>query len=479
MSLTVRQYSGQRLRPDPDRVISRLFLPSVEPPHLHRAQQLVERVLAIDDDTVAELLPPLLAEFGLRHRDLNHVLRGNAAMVHPPEGLSDERLLLLGAVFTSEYAVEGAALCNPSVVRHPDQSGLADGELRVAVSLRGIGEGHFSVLQFTSAVVDAEEWRFEARDGNLLGGNVASASVSKKLVAELVRNGGEYDELTSVILRMMPRQVTGQNLEQILVDLPPDLLLHPEAHRRVDMLRRAVGSAYTVTFPEDSRLDQRVLLPAAEDESNGVEDARFTLFHDGDFAEYRACYTAYNGHAIGNRLLTSPDLRTFTSCRLSGPGARNKGMALFPRPIGGRQLALSRADGVTIGVTSSSDGLRWREPVPIERPSAPWQIIQTGNAGPPLETPRGWLVVVHGVGPMRTYSLGAVLLDLEDPTRIIGRLRRPLLAPYEHAGYVPNVVFSCGTLTHAGRLFIPYGMGDATVGVASVLMDELLDELSG
>jgi predicted GH43/DUF377 family glycosyl hydrolase len=476
MSATVRLHDDQQLRPDADRVIGRLFLPSIEPPHVHRAKDLVRRMLELDDATVSRLLETMLGQFAHHHPDLLATLRSNAAVVAPrDEEISDERLLLLGAAFTSEYTVEGAALCNPSVVPHPDQ---VDGDaLKVAVSLRGIGEGHLSALEFTSATISDGEWVFEERRTPLHAGSLTQAPVPRDLFAALVANGPELDELTTSVLRVVPEEVESSDVERVLIDLPPDLLLHPEAHVRVDALRRRAGSVYTVSFPETTDLSQRVLAPAAEDERQGIEDARFTLFRDDGGLTYRACYTAYDGRAISNRLLISPDLRTFRSFPLTGPGARNKGMALFPRKVGGRYLALSRADGMTIGVTASEDGYRWEEPTGVEGPRDPWQILQMGNGGTPLETPYGWLVVTHGVGVMRTYSLGVILLDLEDPTRVIGRLDHALLPPVAHAGYVPNVVFTCGAIIHQGRLFIPYGIGDLSISVASVDLDELLAEL--
>jgi len=274
-------------------------------------------------------------------------------------------------------------------------------------------------------------------------------------------------------------EVEGHDLETALDGVHPDLLLHPEAHLRVAELRRWARSGYTVSFEPTSKLHQRVLLPAAEDEAQGLEDARFIRFtHDDGRVDYRATYTAYDGVRIGNRLLISPDLQKFSSWPLSGPGARNKGMALFPRRVGGKLMALSRADGMTIGVTTAKHGYVWKEPVNIEGPTSPWQILQVGNASPPLETSHGWLVVTHGVGLMRSYSLGAILLDLDDPTIVLAKLERPLLPPAVHGGYVPNVVFSCGAIIQGGRLFIPYGVGDAQISVASLDVEDLIAEMT-
>jgi predicted GH43/DUF377 family glycosyl hydrolase len=480
VSTTIRHHPDQHLAPDLERVIGRLFLPSSEPPHVHRAQDLVRRVLALDDAQVAELLPTVLDGFSAHHPDLPSLLKANASVTAPVGvELSEERQLVLGAAFTCEYVLEGAALCNPSVMPHPDQSGLQPGELRVAVSLRAIGEGHVSALEFITAVVTAESWRFDSRTEVPVSGQVGSAALHTSLLAALASQGKELDELTKNILATLPDEVEGRDIETALDEIHPDLLLHPEAHLRVAELRRWARAAYTVTFDPGSRLHQRVLLPAAEDESQGVEDARFVRFtHDDGRVDYRATYTAYDGARIGNRLVTSPDLRTFTSTPLSGPGARNKGMALFPRKVGGKYLALSRADGMTIGVTTANHGFVWKDPVNIEGPTSPWQILQVGNASPPLETPHGWLVVTHGVGLMRTYSLGAILLDLDDPTQVVAKLERPLLTPEVHGGYVPNVVFSCGAIIQGGRLFIPYGIGDSQISVASLDVEELIADMT-
>jgi predicted GH43/DUF377 family glycosyl hydrolase len=480
VSTSITHHPDQHLVPDLERVIGRLFLPSSEPPHVHRAQALVRRILDLDETEIETLLPTILGGFSAHHQDLPGLLRANAAVPAPPGlELSEARELVLGAAFTCEYVLEGAALCNPSVMPHPDQSGLAPGELRVAVSLRAIGEGHISALEFISAVVTADSWRFDARDNVAVGGHIGPAAIHRSLLAALVSRGKELDELTKNLLAALPEEVEGHHIEAALDDVHPDLLLHPEAHVKVAELRRWARAGYTVGFDPASTMQQRVLMPAAEDESQGIEDARFVQFtHDDGRVDYRATYTAYDGTRIGNRLLVSPDLRSFTSWPLSGPGARNKGMALFPRRVNGQLMALSRADGMTIGVTTAELGYLWSEPVNIEGPTAPWQILQVGNASPPIETPHGWLVVTHGVGVMRTYSLGAILLDLDDPRIVLAKLERPLMPPVAHGGYVPNVVFSCGAIIQDGRLFIPYGIGDAKISVASMDVNDLIAEMT-
>jgi predicted GH43/DUF377 family glycosyl hydrolase len=260
-----------------------------------------------------------------------------------------------------------------------------------------------------------------------------------------------------------------------------DLLMRPGAADTVEIVRRLVSSAYDIEFDAGIQLEQQVLMPSAPDESNGMEDARFTRFTDDDgTVEYRATYTAYDGRRIAPRLLTSPDLRHFQARLLSGPAARNKGMALFPRRVAGKYLALCRSDGESTGLSRSSDGIEWGPERVLQAPSLSWEMLQVGNCGPPIETDRGWLVLTHGVGPMRTYSIGALLLDLDDPARVLAHLESPLLAPAadEREGYVPNVVYSCGAMLHARTLWVPFGVGDARIAVARAELEDVLDAMT-
>lgn len=418
-----------QLLPDPRRVIARLFMPQPEPGSPSRSAATVNRILALPDDVVQAEADRVLVSFSARHHDLRGLLAGHmaavAAEVPGLTGLSSARALLIGASFTAEYAVEGAALCNPSAVPHPDQSGLLPGQLRVAMSLRGIGEGHLSSIGFASAVVGpGSAWAFEERELPAVAGTATSPAGGRSPL--------------------------------------PD-------------------ASWGVDFPADTDLSQQVLLPAAPEESNGLEDARFVRFTDDTGAvDYRATYTAYDGQRISPRLLTSRDLSSFTAHRLSGPAARNKGMALFPRMVHGRHLALCRTDGVSNSLTSSADGITWDAPLLVQVPERSWEIIQIGNCGSPIETDRGWLVLTHGVGSMRTYSIGAILLDLDDPSIMVARLDEPLLrtAPDERDGYVPQVVYSCGGLVHDGLLWVPHGIGDVRIGVVWCSLAQVLDAMT-
>lgn len=476
------------LEPDPSRVITRLFAPGGSAtPGRSRLQAIADRVMAIPEPDVDRLAARVIVEFAGRGDDLAGAVRANAALVADQVGggapLTASRTVLLGAALTAEYATEAAALCNPSAAIHPDQSGLVPGQLRVAVSLRVIGEGHISSIAFVDAVVGpGPNWSFGPRHTPVVPGRITPATWSRdRLRASLAAHGG-VDAVGAAVLGALPEPFTRGDFEHALAGLPGRLRTQPGASGTIDLVRRTLASAYSVEFPPDSALSQRLLFPHAAPESNGMEDARLTRFTDDDGrVEYRATYTAYDGRDIAPRLLTSPDLRQFAAGPLVGPAATNKGMALFPRRVGGEHLALCRTDGETISLARSADGFRWSSPVTVHAPVEPWEVIQVGNCGPPIETGPGWLVLTHGVGPMRTYAIGAILLDLDDPTRVIGRLRAPLLGPDadERDGYVPNVVYSCGGIAHDGRLWIPYGIGDARIGVAWVDLAELLAALTG
>jgi predicted GH43/DUF377 family glycosyl hydrolase len=484
------------LHADPSRVVAGLFLPGEQPHQTYsRAAAIVDRVLALDEVEVEQRAAQLVEDFEARHRNYPKLLARHASIVatHVDDRarLSPARMLVLGAIFTAEYAAEAAALCNPSAVAHPDQSGLRPGQLRVAVSLRAIGEGHISSIAFCVAVIGpGASWTFSNREHPVVAGEVSLGEWSNDqfravLTAQAADAGqnasGGVDELTNAVLFALPDHFNATDLERALGETPVELLTGPDAPAKIDLLRRVVASAYHVDLPTDTTLAQRILRPSAAEESGGMEDARFTRFTGRDGAvEYRATYTAYDGRQIAPRLLLSPDLRRFRVHRLAGPAARNKGMALFPRLVGGGHLALCRTDGESISLATSTDGYAWSEPRLIHEPTDVWEMRQVGNCGPPIETGRGWLVLTHGVGPMRRYAIGALLLDLDDPRRVIGRLGQPLLEPDrdEQDGYVPNVVYSCGGLVHDERLWLPYGISDSRIGVSWTRLDDLLDELA-
>jgi predicted GH43/DUF377 family glycosyl hydrolase len=477
-----------RLRPDPRRVVARLFVPGQEGlvAGESRAGSVIDRVLALDDDQVTTTLEQVRSLFTGRYRDLGAVLDRHyelvAHRVTGPLALSEERRLLVGAYFTQEYAVEAAAVCNPSMVPHPDQSGTLPGQLRFVMSVRAIGEGHRSAIEFRTGTVDAEGTVAIDEPGvHLSTGRPGPVRYGRDLFHRLLRANDDDGSSAAFVLEQLPDPFDADQLAAAVRALRQQLVTRRSAIKTIERMEAIAASTYQVVFPDHSALSERVMLPVAPTESHGMEDARFVRFTGADGAvEYHATYTAYDGEQITVQRLSTTDFVTFTSTPLSGRAAVDKGMALFPRPINGHYAALSRWDRTTNSVVLSDDPLVWEDPISLQSPAEPWDTVQLGNCGSPLETPAGWIVLTHGVGPMRRYVIGAELLDLDEPARVIGHLRQPLIVPLpaERDGYVPNVVYSCGAMLHGGRLVVPYGMSDANVGVATVSVDQLLEALT-
>ncbi|MEZ0075154.1 glycoside hydrolase family 130 protein [Planotetraspora sp. GP83] len=474
------------LAPDPRRVIIKLFVPGEDAAVAHtRSVGLIDRIALLDAHETGALLEETLRRFGGRHHDLEATFLHHYDVVRyrvPRHiDLSPAGRLVVGAYFSHEYAVEAAALCNPSMVPHPDQSGLNPGQLRVVLSVRQIGEGHLSSIGFATALLGpGTDIAISDRSGPLSVGRRRGTHHLRDLLAAGLSDEGWDNEVSATVLGSLPERFDDDDLEQAIARLPADLLTRTTTHRTLEELRRTTASDYAADFPVDVPLDRRVLWPATSAESNGMEDARFVRVLRGDGTpSYRATYTAYNGRRIRSHLLASDDLRRFEVTPLRGPAAANKGMALFPRPVGGRQLALCRSDGETTGLTSLDRHNRWQQPVPLHTPHKGWELIQVGNCGSPLETESGWLVLTHGVGPMRRYAIGALLLDLHEPQRVIAELPGALLTPSdaEREGYVPNVVYSCGGLLHGGALWLPYGASDARIGFAHVALATLMEAM--
>lgn len=479
--------TGVTVRPDPTRVVATLFLPGQEllASGESRSSAVLGRVLGLTDAEADAELDVLSTGFSGRHRGLDATWDAHFSLMrHRLAGaahLTPARRRLVGAYFTQEYAVEGAALLNPSMVSHPDQDGLAAGSTRFVMTVRAVGDGHLSSMGLRTGVIDAhDEVALDPAP------SVGVLPVTRPVAYS--RDAFEHglDDLdggranADFVLGTLAPAFDRRDLDRALDELRDQRLTRGAAVRTVDRLQRIADSAYQVEFPADSALCERVLMPHGPSESRGIEDVRIACFTDsGGDVEYLAGYTAFDGRDVSMQLLRTRDFTRFSSTPLSGPGARNKGLALFPRRVGGRYLALSRADRESNSVTTSSDLLHWGEPVVVQRPEQPWELVHLGNCGPPIETDRGWVVLTHGVGPMRSYGIGALLLDLDDPTRVLGRLARPLLTPTadERSGYVPNVVYSCGAMLHGRTLVVPYGCSDSFVRIALVDLDALLEEL--
>jgi predicted GH43/DUF377 family glycosyl hydrolase len=473
------------LTADPARVLARLFVPGHELSHdgRSRASGVLSRILALPEDEVGSTMKRVCTRYAARHRDLPGVLMAHYAQIahRIPEDaeLSDERRSLVGAWFTHEFAVEAAALFNPSAVAHPDQSGIAAGSCRFILSLRAVGEGHLSSVEFRTGVLGrAGELHINDPGGHIEAGRTLPTWYDRGVfAAALVGQDIDRESAAFVVARLPPR-FGRDELDAVLGALVDERLTRPTVTRTTDLARRIAACSYEVEFPAETTVGARVLWPQSPSESRGIEDARFVRIEDEGV--YRATYTAFNGASITPQLIETDDFRRFRMSQLAGPAARNKGMALFPRRVDGHYLALSRWDRENNSIATSRDGVWWGDPRTLQTPNRPWELLQIGNCGSPIETEAGWVVLTHGVGPMREYSIGALLLDRADPSRVIGALRDPLLVPDEDTrdGYVPNVVYSCGALRHDDQLLLPYGASDASVRFALVALPLLIDRLT-
>jgi predicted GH43/DUF377 family glycosyl hydrolase len=471
---------GPTLAPDRARVLMRPFYPSTD----DIARRIVARVMALSDSEVTRLLRQVLGEFEDRHENVPTIFRNRFLLVgrhlgDAPEA-SLERQALIGAHFTHEYSPESAALFNPSIVPHPDQSKLPEGALRFILSLRATGEGHISSIAFRTGIVSARHRVTLTPPVPLVAEpeRVPDARYEKALFARKLQEAGVQDDSCRRVLDRLPDTFTLVELRRVLLKMrqqadPADASAEHTA-RGILLLAE---SNYEVNFAPGSHTSQRILFPSSPSQSNGIEDARFVQFQndDGSFTYY-ATYTAYDGKITLPQLLETPDFLHFNFSTLNGPAVQNKGMALFPRKISGQYVMLSRQDDENLLLMFSDNVRFWQTPKILLSPAQPWEFFKIGNCGSPIETEAGWLVLSHGVGAMRKYCLGAFLLDLNDPTRVLGRLREPLLSPNEaeREGYVPNVVYTCGALLHGRELVIPYAMSDYASSFASVSLDELL-----
>jgi predicted GH43/DUF377 family glycosyl hydrolase len=474
------QRTNVLLRPDPARVLLRPFNPTTE----QRFIKICARVLALAEGEVHDLLREVMAEFGERHIEITRMLKRRFQQVRPylltDTTLSEQRELLIAAYFTHEYSLEAAALFNPSIVPHPDQSDLPPGSLRFVLSLRATGEGHISSVTFRTGTLDADgtvvintptRYCVEAEQ-------VPNASFEKKLFERKMQELGLAGSFSRELLESLGDTFTLNELRASMNQI--EERLRPHGHDTEAAARKTMvfaQSNYEVQFEPGTRLSERVLFPVTPSQSNGIEDARFVRFRNDDGTiVYYATYTAYDGRLILPQFIETPDFLHFRFSTLNGPAVQNKGMALFPRKIKGQYVMLGRQDYENIYVMFSDHPHFWHTAQLVVKPTYPWEFIQMGNCGSPIETEAGWLVFSHGVGAMRKYCIGAFLLDREDPTKVLGRTREPIIKPNENEreGYVPNVVYSCGSLLHDRRLIVPYAMSDYAATFATLSLDDVL-----
>jgi len=477
--------TGIRIDPDPGRVVARLFVPGLEDvgPQGSRAGSVIDRILRLDESLVEPTLADVHDRFAGRHRDLAGVFQANASkvltLIDPSTVISAGRRELIGAYFTHEYSIEGASLSNPSIVLHPDDPGGPDA--RIVMSVRGIGEGHKSSIGFRTGTIGADGQ--VSIDAPSPFAQVASGTPGRHYRsvyhAKLDLLGDDF-EYVHQLMAMLPAEFDEVELSDALTAMSADHSVHRLSPALVNHAINLSHWSYQVEFPDGTDLSERVLWPQAPPEYHGMEDARFVRFTDDDGSiTYYATYTAFDRGNISLQLLQTADFRRFASSPMAGAAAVGKGLALFPRRVGGRYLALTRADRETNGVASSDDIRHWASFEMLQVPQEHWEVLQLGNCGSPIETSHGWLVLTHGVGPMRTYALGALLLDLEQPHRVLARTVEPILFPDEEYrdGYVPNVVYSCGGIAHGDHLVLPFGIADQRISIATFSIDELIDAM--
>jgi predicted GH43/DUF377 family glycosyl hydrolase len=480
VKLKVKRKKTKILR-DTSRVITRFHVPDNDT----RIPKIINRVLCLTENEAERVMEKILFKFSDRHKDIRRVLERNyiGVVEYIPKGeqISETKKLLIGAYFTMEYAIESAALFNPSIVPAPDQTNVPSGGVRFIMSLRATGEGHISSIVFRSGIIDKNNSIiFNSASEFVETPDVRVDSIYNRHLFQFKLNEmNAHNETTAQVFEQLTEEFTYNELkkriDQLLSD--PNITVNGEA---IEIVHWLANSNYDIKFHPDHRISERVIFPVSENETSGIEDARFVqFFDDNGEVTYYATYTAYNGITILPQLIETKDFIKFNIITLNGRAVQNKGMALFPRKINGLYAMLGRQDGENNFIMFSDHLHFWQKAQIIQEPTRSWEFTQIGNCGSPIEINEGWLVLTHGVGPMRQYSIGAMLLDLDDPTRIIGRLKYPLLSPHEdeREGYVPNVVYTCGALIHNNELIIPYAMSDISSGIATVCVSDLVDNM--
>lgn len=478
--------TGIDFRPDSKRVVVRPFISN----DITSVKHIIARALSLGEGETGEQLALVRADFGERHIDLDKSWLRHfekvRAYIPPRTQLSETRRLYIGALFSGEYALESAALFNPSIVPHPDQSGLAEGGLRFILSLRATGEGHISSIEFRAGIIRADHTiqMEKATPFVTLPEINPNPTFHKATFLHKLEEMGLENDWSASLMGRLQKTFTLEELKKSSVQTMAggSLPRSRDVRRTMECMRWLAESNYEIHFSSRTAVSERIIFPASPNESNGIEDARFVRFCDDDGSiTYYATYTAYNGRVVLPQLMETADFLHFRVLTLNGDAVQNKGMALFPRRINGRYAMLSRQDDENLFLMTSDNPHFWSDPQLLQAPKRPWELVKIGNCGSPIETEAGWLVLTHGVGPMRKYCIGAMLLDLDDPSKVIGRLDQPLLKPEGDAreGYVPNVVYSCGSIVHGGCLILPYGMSDSASTVVTCDLAGLLAAMAG
>jgi len=486
MQVTVTRKDSKFLA-DPSRVIARFLYTSDQ-----RSKNIIRNVLAMSDSEVNLALSQVLRGYSRRHRNISLIFETHFNKLSNlfdelgirPGKVNQSRKLLIGSYFTMEFSIESAAFFNPSIVEDPDQSELGPDEKRVILSFRATGEGHISSIVFRSGIIDKNNNLITEPVGKMLAEaeRIKRHIYNKKSFIKKLNEMRDFNNKISpvFVLKKLSDSFTYGELKRVVEETRKTPHLKADKVLIINQIMWLAKSHYELEFSLDSAISERVIFPTSETERNGIEDARFVKFtEDNGEVTYYATYTAYDGITILPKLLETNNFYHFKALPIHGEIARNKGMALFPKKIKGKYAMLCRIDGVNNYIAYSDNINIWREAKLIQKPKFPWDLVQVGNCGSPIETEEGWLVITHGVGPMREYVLGASLYELDNPEKEIGRLKTPLLAPNaeEREGYVPNVVYSCGSIIHNRNLIIPYGISDYASSYASINLNELLNEL--
>ena len=487
MAITINRLKPS-FSPDPKRVIIRFFMPGGEA----RAKKIIKRIEAMKEEDTLQVLNQTLRNFSNRHRNITRVFLKHFERISflfnelniDPNQFSKERKLLTGAYFTHEYSIESAAFFNPSMIEDPDQSHLQKGQKRVIVSFRATGEGHVSSIGFRGAILDKDN-NLEFNPVSKLVDVAETILIHEYSKADFLHKLSDLKFDNTIVVDKILEPLQDTFLFRELRNSITNYVNNTEVTVADDLVLQAIKfiakAQYQISFSLDTSISERVIFPVTDSESNGIEDARFVKFTDDDgTVKYYATYTAYNGHVIMPQLIETVDFYTFNIMPIYGKNAQNKGMALFPKKINGKYAMLSRHDGENNFIMFSDQVNNWdEEAILIQEPVFPWEFVQLGNSGSPIETSKGWLVITHGVGAMRRYVLGAILLDKNIPSKVLAQLTNPLLVANEteREGYVPNVVYSCGSILHNDDILIPYAMSDTSSGFAHVALKEIFDNM--